>query len=110
VIRKSRLGSSQLTSQKQPRFSGDNKPLAIPVVALGLRQFFFGLRSTLGRCIHWQPPDTDRESAFLPNGQGASLVKTEHQSKILQKQNKSRMGAAKEFPLPGYFVTCSVYA
>jgi hypothetical protein len=37
VIRKCRLSSSKLTSEKQPRFSGDNEPLAIPVVALGLR-------------------------------------------------------------------------
>ena len=31
------LGSSQLTSEKKPRFSGNYEALAIPVVALSLR-------------------------------------------------------------------------
>jgi hypothetical protein len=41
-----------LTSEKQPRFSGDNEPLAVLVIEFRLRQFLFGLRSALARCEH----------------------------------------------------------
>jgi hypothetical protein len=37
VIWKSRLGSSQLISEKKPRFRGSNEPLPMPFVALCLR-------------------------------------------------------------------------
>ena len=48
---KALLGSSQL-SEKKPRVSGSNESFPISVVALGLREFLFGLRSALGKCIH----------------------------------------------------------
>jgi hypothetical protein len=52
VLFEGKLDSSQLTSEKQPRFSGDNEPLAVLVVEFRLRQFLFGLRSALARCEH----------------------------------------------------------
>jgi hypothetical protein len=87
-MREGCLGSSQLTSEKKPRFSGSNQPLPMPLIVFRLREFLVGLRSTLGGCQHCIPAVTC-EGAFIANGQGASLFKTEHTHEIIQNETLS---------------------
>jgi hypothetical protein len=54
------FGLSQLTGEKKPRFRGSNETLPMPIIALGLSKFLFGLRSALGRGKHYISPVTLR--------------------------------------------------
>jgi hypothetical protein len=70
------LQSCHLASEKKPTLGGGEKPLLILRFALRLREFPFGVRSTLGGCKHGIPSST--LGNLIAGGQGKSLFKTDH--------------------------------
>jgi hypothetical protein len=77
-MREGCLGSSQLTSEKKPRFSGSNQPLPVPLIVFRLREFLVGLRSTLGGCQHCIPAVILRKHLHSEWPRGESVQNRTH--------------------------------
>src|SRR4029079_19231595 len=77
VISERLFETPQPGGENEPTFGSRNQAPAVPLVAVGLRQFLFGQRAALGRCKKHAASDHPCKALLVTGGTKVSLFKTE---------------------------------